>query len=395
MSFSGLTAYLDSLAEKYGVPGFDILITKDHETVYRHMGGYSDYGRRVPVNGNELYYIYSATKVITMTAAVQLILRGTIGLDDPVSRYLPEFEHMEVADRCELGKWPPDVPTLRDPHHPARTPITLRMLMTMTAGLNYEIGGEPILAAKKETGNQADTRRMMKAVAEMPLLFEPGTRYSYSLGHDVIAAVIEVVTGRSFSAYLKENIFDPLEIRDMYFHPGPEQLSRLAAQYSCQPETGKIVPGPSGNAYCLSDRYESGGAGLCCSAEAYSAVAEALANGGTGRNGARILSPEGVALMSENQLSETVLPDFLVPWRTEYGYGLGVRTLIRPEGSPTPPGEFGWDGAAGAYALMDPVNRVSIFYAQEILGMMKVYQEIHPAIRNLAYGALRDAGLLS
>lgn len=392
MDFSRLTAFLDGLAGKYGVPGFDIIITKDHETVYRHMGGHSDYGRRVPVNGSELYYIYSATKVITMTAAMQLILRGEIGLDDPVSRWLPEFEHMEVADRCELGKWPPVVPTLRDPHHPARTPITLRMLMSMTAGLNYAIGGGPILAARAETGDQADTRRMIRAVAEMPLLFEPGTHYSYSLGHDVIAAVIEVATGRSFSAYLKENIFDPLGVRDMYFHPDEAQLARLMAQYSCEAGTEKIVPGPQGNAFCLSRRYESGGAGLCCSAEAYSAVAEALANGGTGRNGARILTPEGIALLSENQLSEAVLPDFLVPWRTEYGYGLGVRTVIRPEETPTPAGEFGWDGAAGAYALMDPVNRVSIFYAQQILGMVKVYQEIHPAIRNLAYEALKGSG---
>ena len=120
MNFSKLTAFLDSLGPRYGVPGYDIRITRDHETIFRHMGGHSDYDGAVPVNGSELYYIYSATKVITMAAAMQLIVQGKMGLDDPVSRYLPEFEHMQVADRCELGKWPPDIPTLADPHHPAR-----------------------------------------------------------------------------------------------------------------------------------------------------------------------------------------------------------------------------------------------------------------------------------
>ena len=388
MDFSKLTAFLDSLEAQYGVPGYDIRITREHETVYRHMGGFSDYDGLVPMNGNELYYIYSATKVITMAAAMQLIVQGRMHLDDPVSLYLPEFGHMQVADHCELGKWPPDIPTLNDPHHPAHTPITLRMLMSMTAGLNYDTSGEPILWMKKQTADQATTRQMMGAIAEMPLLFEPGARYSYSLGHDVIAGVIETVSGLSFSQYLERNIFKPLEIGDMYFHPADAQRSRLMAQYISNPESGDIRAVPQENSYCLSERYDSGGAGICCSVDAYSAVIEALANGGVGRTGKQILPPEGIALLAENQLNETQLKDYQMPWRMEYGYGLGVRTLIHPEDSPSPAGEFGWDGAAGAYALIDPVNHISIFYAQEILAMLRVYQEIHPRLRDLTYEAL-------
>ena len=386
--FSRLTAYLDSLESTQGVPGFDIRITRDHETVYRHMGGCRDYERKKPVDGSELYHIYSATKVITMTAAMQLIQQGRMGLDDPVAGYLPEFEEMQVADHCELGKWPPDIPTLADPHHPAKTPISLRMLMSMTAGFNYDIGGAPILAMKQATDNQASTRDMLKAISEMPLLFEPGTHYAYSLSHDVMAGVIEVVSGKSFGAYLRENIFDPLEIGDMYFHLTESQEARLMAQYSAEPNSLRMRPVPQTNAFCLSDRYESGGAGLACSVNAYSAVIEALANGGIGRNGARILSPEGISALAENQLKPEILPEFQMPWRMEYGYGLGVRTIIHPEDSPTPAGEFGWDGAAGAYALIDPVNHISIFYAEEILGMIRVYSDIHPRLRNLAYEAM-------
>ena len=389
MDFSRLTAFLDGLKENYNVPGYELLITRNHETVYRRTGGCSDYEGRVPVNGSELYWIYSATKVITMTAAMQLIQEGKIALDDPVGSYLPEFKEMQVADRpFEANKWPPVIPAAGDPHHPARTPITLRMLMSMTAGLNYDISGAPILRMKEETGNKATTRAMMGAIAQMPLLFEPGTRYSYSLGHDVIAGVVETVSGLPFSRYLKEKIFDPLGIKDMYFHPGEKERKRLMAQYFRDPETEENRVVPKENAYCLSDCYDSGGAGICCSAEAYSAFLEALANGGTGRNGRRILNPEGIALLAVNQLNERCLRDYRMPWRMEYGYGLGVRTLIHPEASPSPYGEFGWDGAAGAYALADPVNHIGIFYAQEILSMLRVYQEVHPAIRDLAYGAI-------
>lgn len=391
MDFSRLIAYLDSLEQRYAVPGFDMIITRDHETVFRHMGGCSDYEKRVPVCGRELYYIFSATKVITMTAAMQLIQQGKMSLDDPVSRYLPEFADMQVLDSADLNQWPPVMPSLRDPHHPASAPITLRMLMTMTSGLSYATGGEPILRLKEESGNHATTREMMKAIAEMPLLFEPGAHYYYSLGHDVIAGVIEVVSGLPFAKYLEENIFRPLGITDMYFHPDAGQRARLMAQYAFNnesPDAPSVSPLPPENNYCLTDRYDSGGAGLCCSVEAYGAFAEALANGGVGRTGERILSPEGIALLSRNQLNEAQLRDFRIPRLTEYGYGLGVRTLLRPELSPTPLGEFGWDGAAGAYMLADPLNRIGIFYAQEVRNMLPVYNEIHPTLRNLAYEAL-------
>ena len=388
MDFSKLTKYLDDLEKDYGVPGYDLIVKKDHETIFRRMGGFSDYHRSVPVAESDLYIMYSATKVITMTAAMQLIEQGKIGLDDPVTKYLPEFAKMEVADHCKLNQWPPQIPTLADPHHPAKTPITIRMLMTMTAGLNYDTGGAPILALKKATGNQATTREMMTAIAEMPLLFEPGTHYSYSFGHDVIAAVIEVVTGQTYSKYLEEHIFSPLGIRDAYFHPDDTLQKRLTAQYMVDAESGEIRPVDQTNIYCLSDRYDSGGAGLVCTAEAYSTVLDALACGGEGKDGARILSTESLARMAENQLTPGMLSEYQMPWRMEYGYGLGVRTLIHPEDSPTPQGEFGWDSAGGAYTLADPVNHISILYAQEILNMIRSYSEIHPTLRNLVYDAL-------
>ena len=389
MNFSQLTGYLDRLGSDYGVPGYDLIIRKDHETLYRRRGGFSDYDRTRPVSEQDLYFMYSATKVITMTAAMQLIETGRLGLEDPVSRYLPEFEHMEVADHFVLGQWPPQIPTLEDPHHPAHTPITIRMLMTMTAGLNYDIGNRGIVKLREETGGRATTRQMMSAIAGMPLLYEPGTHYAYSLGHDVIAAVIEVVTGQTYGRYLRDHIFDPLGIRDAYFHLNDALRARLTAQYAADMKTGEIHPTEQTCAYTLTENYESGGAGLICTADAYATVMDALACGGVGATGARILSEASLRQMGENQLPPEILPDYQVPWRMEYGYGLGVRALVHPEDSPTPKGEFGWDSAGGAWTLVDPVNHISILYVQEILGMIRSYSEIHPALRNLIYEAFR------
>ena len=389
MNFSQLTGYLDRLGDDYGVPGYDLIIRKDHETLYRRRGGFSDYDRTRPVSDQDLYFMYSATKVITMTAAMQLIETGRLGLEDPVSRYLPEFEHMEVADHFVLGQWPPQIPTLEDPHHPAHTPITIRMLMTMTAGLNYDIGNRGIVKLREETGGRATTRQMMSAIAGMPLLYEPGTHYAYSLGHDVIAAVIEVVTGQTYGQYLKDHIFDPLGVRDAYFHLNDALRARLTAQYAADMQTGEIHPTEQTCAYTLTENYESGGAGLICTADAYATVMDALACGGVGATGARILSEASLRQMGENQLPPEILPDYQVPWRMEYGYGLGVRALVHPEDSPTPKGEFGWDSAGGAWTLVDPVNHISILYVQEILGMIRSYSEIHPALRNLIYEAFR------
>ena len=388
MDFSKLDNYLDNLEKDYGVPGYDLIVRKDHETVYRRMGGHSDYAKMRAVAENDLYFLYSATKVVTMAAVMQLVEQGKIGLEDPVAKYLPEFAEMEVADHFVLNQWPPQIPTLKDPHHPAKTPITLRMLMTMTAGLNYDIGNAGIVKLREETGGKATTRQMMTAIAKMPLLFEPGTHYSYSLGHDVMAAVIEVVTGQTFGEYLKEHIFDPLGVTDAYFHLDDTLRSRLTAQYLVDMESGEMKPTEQSCAYCLSDCYDSGGAGLICTADAYETVMDALACGGVGKTGAQILTPASLAKLAENQLTPEMLPDYQMPWRMEYGYGLGVRTLIHPENSPTPQGELGWDSAGGAYSLVDPVNHISVFYVQEILAMIRSYSEIHPALRNLIYESL-------
>ena len=387
MNFSKLTAYLNTLEEKYGVHGLDMKITRGHETVYRCMLGHSDYERKTPVSERDLYNIYSASKVITMTGVMQLIEQGKLGLNDPLEKYLPEFAHMRYAADFKMGEFPFRWPDENSQLVPAQNPMRIHDLMSMTAGMSYDVASAPIRKVVEETHGEATTRQVVTAMAQMPLLCEPGTRYSYALGHDVLAAVVEVVTGMTFGAYMKRNVFEPLGITEMYYQVPAGEEHRLFAQYGKDWDTGKIKRDES-MIYRITKNYESGGAGLCTTVDEYTKVLEALANGGAGRTGGRILKQESVLAIGRNWLTEQELADFSRTGKEGYGYGLGVRVLIDGTKSKSPVGEFGWDGAAGAYALVDPKNHIGMFYTHEILGMIEAYSEIHPTLRDLAYEAM-------
>ena len=387
MDFTKLTAYLDSLEERYGVKGLDIKITKDHDCVYRHMAGHSDYEGKIPVSDRDLYDVYSCTKVLTMTAVMQLIEQGKLDLYDTLDKYIPEFSQMYYSADFKVGEFPFRWPTLEDNLLPARNKIYIHDLMSMTSGMSYDVASQPILEVVNATNGEADTLTVVKAMAKMPLLFEPGTHHSYALGHDVLAAVVEIISGMRFRDYMQKHIFEPLGITDMYYHIPESELPRLSAQYGKDFVTGEIKRDNS-MIYRITRNYDSGGAGLTCTVDGYSKVIEALACGGIGATGAQILKPESIRTMSRNWLTEQQLADFQRAGKVGYGYGLGVRTLIDPSTSKSPVGEFGWDGAAGAYSVIDPFNHISIFYAHEILGMLEAYSEIHPTIRDLVYEAM-------
>lgn len=388
MNFQLVEQYLSSLEAKYGLVGVDCKVMRNHEVLFRRSYGYRDAERTKPVAPRDLYDVFSCTKVITMTAAMQCVERGLFQLDDPVEKYLPAFQCMKVVNHFEKG-WPRVWPTLQDPTYPAPTKPTIRQMMSMTSGISYDLDSETVKAVIAANPN-AGTLGLVSAMGKMPLMFDPGTRYEYSLGHDVVAAIIEVVSGVTYSQYLKENMFDPLELKDIFLHIPEERQEDMTAFYYCSPETDEILPFSGKNRYRLTKNYDSGGAGICCTVDDYSMIVDALACGGVAYNGYRILTQKSIDQLRTPQLNQQCRTDFMNPGKEPYSYGLGVRTLVDPGYSRSPIGEFGWDGAAGAYCLIDPVNHISIFYAQEVLGMMRVYGEVHPALRDLIYGAIFD-----
>lgn len=392
MYFEKLTRYLDSLEERYGVHGLTCIVMKNHAVLYRHMHGYSDYKRSNPVSGNELFDLYSCTKVITMIACMQLVERGKIRLDDEISTYIPEFKEAHVAEGVELtGRALHKMPDESWPSHVLETPIKLWHLMSMTAGLTYDTNGKPINELKQRSKHPAGTIEFAKAIAKLPLIFEPGTRFNYSLAHDVMAAVVEIVSKEKFSDYIKRHIFEPLGLKDCYFHIPKKEKRRLFAQYSIDRTTHKMTE-QRGNMFRFTNKYDSGGAGLATTAVSYIAVLDALACGGVGWNGTRILNEESVVTMRTPILTDLQIDDFSQngKFRPGYSYALGVRVLVDSNQSKSPVSEFGWDGAAGAYAMVDPVNHISVFYGQQVLGMIEAYTTVHPTVRDLVYESISE-----
>lgn len=375
MDFLALTAYLDSL-KVVGMPGCDLAVYRDHRQIYRHHTGFRDCEAGVPMDGSEVFRLYSATKLHTCTAALQLIEQGKMGLDDPVSEYLPAFGTLSVLENGRI--------------HAAYTTLTIRHLFAMQGGFNYDLCSPSLEKAVFYSGGKAGTVTMVNALAEEPLVFNPGEHFLYSLCHDVLGAVIEVVSGVRFGEYLKAHIWDPLGMKDTSFTLTEEMRPRLAKLYLYDAAQEKTVPHPEPDKhpYRFTENYESGGAGLWSTVDDYVLLTDALACGGVGKSGAHILKPATIDLMRKNQQEGQCMRDFEALDRPGYGYGLGVRTLINPKYSRGPAGEFGWDGAACAYTLSDPKNRLSAFLGTHICNFAYGYHVIHPAIRDLIYAEL-------
>ena len=377
MRFDELTRLIDSMPS-CGIPAADCLVYHRGKPVYRHMTGYADLDGGVPVTENTLYNLYSASKVATCTAALTLYDKGLYRLDDPVAEYLPAYRDLQVR-----------LPG-SDAVRKAAIPLTVRHLFTMSGGLDYDLNSPAIRRVQKEKGENASTLDLVRAFAETPLGFEPGTRYRYSLCHDVLGALIEIWSGESFGSYLRKAVLDPVGMKDTGFVRTPGVFGRLAWQYHAYDHaTGKYAQKDKDCVYKLSGKYESGGAGLVSSVEDYAKFANVLCHYGITPEGERILKKETIDLMRHDQLDPVRRADFaasIYVGQIGYSYGLGVRTLVRPEMSPSAFGEFGWDGAAGAYMLIDPENEVAIFYAQHEFGA----PWHHTELRDAAYRGLRE-----
>lgn len=371
---------MDGYLPMLGVPGTDLVIYKDHEEIFRYQSGYDSLKLGTPVNPNALYHMYSCTKVATCVAATQLIERGEILNSDPIFAYFPEFADITVKHTLPDG-----TVEIR----PAEKVLTVEHLLTMTGGLDYNLNRPGIRRVIEETEGRAPTLDIVRALAEEPLLFEPGTKYQYSLGLDVIGGLVELVSGMSLGEYFEKNIFAPLGMSETSFGVTEEKLARMASQYQYNPETGEVTEiSKAQNAFNFGTEYQSGGAGLISSVKDQILFADALANYGVGKNGNRILSKAGVELMSSNHLHPSALAEFRTLGQVKgYGYGYGVRTNLDPTfgGNLSPVGEFGWDGARGSYFSCDPKNRVAFFYAEHMGGLHPV---ILPRLRNVVYSCL-------
>lgn len=374
MNFDAIGRYMeDVICGEHGLPGCDLTVMRNHETLYRHTCGYSDREAKIPTDPKALYYMYSCTKPMTVTAAMRLVEDGRLGLDDPVSRYLPEYANLTVQDGDTL--------------RPAARAMTVRHLFTMTGGLTYTLYTPDVEELRQKSGNLASTREIVSLFATRPLSFDPGERYQYSLCHDVLAAVIAEAAGMPFADYMQKMIFDPLGMENSFFFENEEIRTRIAPQYRAV--DGKAVPTEKKNVYHITARYESGGAGLISSLEDYIKFADTLASGGKTADGYHLLSKESVDLLRTEQLTKfTKDSTFSCGAGEGYGYALGVRTRTSLDTGRGSLGEFGWDGAAGSYVLIDPKEKLSVFFASHLLNWPNMIWGDNAALRDLTYEAL-------
>lgn len=383
MDFTKLKDYLDNI-DKNVIPSSRIIVKKGNETLFEYFSAREDL--YFEEKEKELYYLFSLSKVITCTGAMRLVERGELNLEDPVSKYLPEFETVYYGGDWGLCHDTEDASVLPK----AKNQMLIKHLFTMASGYSYDLGHPQIVKLRKEKPN-ASTREVAKVISKIPLWIQPGENFRYGLSHDILAAVCEVVTGKTFYEFLKEEIFEPLNMNDTFFLPKENDFKRMHRQYNYFQETGELKENVTPVCvFELSKNHESGGAGLVSSLKDYSAFASCLATGKS-ENGYVLLKDETLEKMITPALCPRAQDYFSHMHKPGYSYGLGVWTHMNPDISKlsTPIKEFGWDGAAGSLAVMDKESQVSIIYMQHVL-MCRPAKQIHNDIKSMVFEIINE-----
>lgn len=379
MDFKKLDELLDRLVA-WRMPGNACIVIKDGKIVHRYASGFADIEAGKKMTGDETYNMWSCSKPITCAAALTLYEKGLFLLDDPIERYIPEFANPMVKSKDEDGK---------DILVPAKNKIKVRDLFSMSSGYNYDINQAAIKAIREKTGGRCPTADVIREIAKWPLVDEPGTAWNYGLSHDILAYLVEVVSGMRFNDYVKKAIFEPLGMEDStYSNPTADLIERMARQYTYDADKDRLIPSDNSVSFVFGSHYDSGGAGLISTVLDYGKFAYAMANGGVGLNGGRILSAGTIDLMRSNMMKGKIMKYF--DWMHLYGYsyGLGVRTMVdlADAGSNGSVGEFGWAGAAGAHVLIDPDRNLAAFYCQHMLNSAEEF--FAPRFRNVVYSCI-------
>ena len=383
------TAVQRDIDDKRIAGAVTMVIRRGHVAWFKAQGA-MDREANKPMRTDAMFRICSMTKPITSAAVMMLYEQGHFLLDDPISKYLPEFKNPKILVKPAAGE-PYTIPATKE--------ITIRDLLRHTSGLTYN--WNPDLGPLYHDANVASgllqydgtIEDNVKRLAALPLLFNPGDRWEYSLSVDVLGRLVEVVSGKPLDEFFRTQIFEPLGMKDTYFYPPDNKLDRLATAYTYYPEKGlnrfpdtPIVEGPmvysADYPYRGPKRLFAGGAGLVSTAADYARFSQMMLDGGRSGN-TRLLSRKSVELMTNDQLGK-ISPD------QNFGFGLGfgidgVRSPLRELGSP---GEYQWGGFFYTGFVIDPKEQMIVIFMAQLhpTGGLRLDQEI----RVLAYQAIND-----
>ena len=382
------------LAEKYiatgKLPCAQVQVLRKGEVVHEAVMGQADRERQVALTRDAVYRIYSMTKPITSLAFMMLVEEGKVALDDPVTRFIPEWKNLGVYS-AGTGPW---VTT------PAARPMQMVDLLRHTSGLTYGFQMRTNVDAAYRTLKVADrdrsldVTRFVDELSRLPLEFSPGDAWNYSISTDVLGVLIERITGNPFQDELKSRIFDPLQMHETSFVVREDQAERFAACYLPTPQGGmNLLDDPKKSAFLKSPTFYSGGGGLVSTADDYMKFCRMLLAGGEA-NGHRLISPSTLRLMTANHLPGgkdlTALSRSLFSESTNagVGFGLGFAVVFDPVSAmvPSSPGEYYWGGAASTAFWIDPVEDIAVVFMTQLLGSSTY--PVRRELRTLVYSAL-------
>jgi CubicO group peptidase (beta-lactamase class C family) len=340
-----------------------------------------------PAKLDDIYRIFSMTKPVTGVAMSILHDEGLWDAEDPIEKHLPEFKGARVfAGVTKDGK--PE--TIAADHPP-----TLGELLTHTAGLSYGFNQlDPLdkLYQSAQVWQSADLADFVRRVAALPLAYQPGSKWVYSLSMDVQGAIIEKLSGQSLPEFMRTRIFEPLGMVDTAFHTPPEKQSRRAGLYRYSPKRQALVEAPNivGRDYDAPPSLAIGGGGLVSTAADYARFAQMLLNGGE-FEGARIVSAEALKTQMTNHLSDALIGGGfgvgLQQIRPGYGYGYNGAVFTDPDAAAVPVGRgtYQWDGAAGTWFWVDPVHDLLF------VGLIQCFRENAPPLQKITQTMMADA----
>jgi CubicO group peptidase (beta-lactamase class C family) len=363
-----VTALVDAYVEDKKVPGMTVMVSRNGRVIASVTRGARGLDNPEMLKPDDLFRIYSMTKAVTAVAALVLYEAGEFHLDDPVARYLPEFKEMGVFDGHAI--------------RPAINEMMVRHLFTHMSGLSYGFRGEHPLSAMQQQlklDQSADLTEFTQRLAQLPLRFEPGTEWGYSYASDVLGALIERISGQTLQAFMKSQVFEPLNMKDTSFSVAPDQAHRLTSMQAYNAESSELVV-TYGPPFALPQRvtkFDSGGAGLFSTAQDYLNFLEMLRANGRFLD-RQILSPKTVALMTRDHLPRAISdanigPDHNPTLGLGAGHGLGIGVYIDPirRGVLSSAGEIDWGGASGTVYWMDPVEQIIA------VGLIQLFRSPH------------------
>ena len=385
-----LDAHMQGLVDTGHLPGVTTMLVRHGKVVNFEVHGKKGFDGP-PMTKDTIFRIYSQTKPVTGVAMMILYEEGRWKLDDPVSKFIPEFSSLRVFKGVNPDGSFDTVPADRPP--------TMRELMSHSAGFAYGLNPDnPIDKAYVDTGvlGSKSRQEFIQKVAALPLMAQPGTRWKYSVAVDIQGLIIEKLTGMSLGDFMQQRIFGPLKMTDTGFWLPAEKRDRLASLYVWGPKQQRLVPADGFMVLDISKPpvVASGGGGLVSTNADYARFAQMLLNGGQ-LEGKRILKPETVKLMRANMLSDTIMQSDEPPFNAAKGRGFGLDfavVLDSARAGPQGEGTYSWGGAAGTWFWIDPKN--DLFF----LGMIHILnKQGDPAIKDidddsakLVYDALID-----